>query len=423
MKKTLEQSLPELMAAGLITEDTAAQIRDFYAHQADTAPNRLLLIFGILGALLTGLGVMLVVAHNWDELPRGVQVGLGFVPPVLGYLAGIYVLLRRAGEPAWHEAVATFIFLATGACMALITQIYNLPGALSDFLLGWALMGAPLIFLLRSSMASLLFIMAITWYACEYSYFQYPQRIAYLYWPVLGIALVHYYHLRRTAPGGNFAAYHNWVVPISIALVLGTVTQSDTHISLLSYVLLFNAFYLFGRRQRPGLSNGYLVLGVLGLVSTLFTLSFKWYWEGLVYRGFTLSNGVFTPALWVAALLFSACVVLLWQHAQGSKLRSLYLVDAAFLAVAAIFVLGVGSPIVAVVAVNLLILAVAVQTIWGGAAANNLRQLNVGLLIISLLIACRFFDTDMPFALRGMLFIGLGLAFFFANYRMLRVRA
>ena len=55
-----------------------------------------------------------------------------------------------------------------------------------------------------------------------------------------------------------------------------------------------------------------------------------------------------------------------------------------------------------------------------GAKRNKYSILNYGLLIITALITCRFFDTDISFIVRGLLFMAIGAAFFGANYFMYR---
>ena len=46
--------------------------------------------------------------------------------------------------------------------------------------------------------------------------------------------------------------------------------------------------------------------------------------------------------------------------------------------------------------------------------------MNVGLLVMAALILARFFDSDLNFLLRGLIFIALGIAFLMANLMMLR---
>jgi len=77
--------LDELIAAEVISPEIAERIR-LYAQQRakDSSSHRLLLIFGSLGALLIGLGVIVLLAHNWDELPRWTKTFISFLPLLAG---------------------------------------------------------------------------------------------------------------------------------------------------------------------------------------------------------------------------------------------------------------------------------------------------------------------------------------------------
>ena len=69
---------------------------------------------------------------------------------------------------------------------------------------------------------------------------------------------------------------------------------------------------------------------------------------------------------------------------------------------------------------NVLVFILGILAIKIGAARFNFGILNYGLLIVSILITCRFFDTDMSFVIRGLLFVIVGIGFFMANYIMLK---
>ena len=72
------KELTELTKENVITQETAERIRDYYENKSSSSTNRLFIIFGILGAILVGLGVILVIAHNWDELTRGTKTFFAF---------------------------------------------------------------------------------------------------------------------------------------------------------------------------------------------------------------------------------------------------------------------------------------------------------------------------------------------------------
>ena len=86
-----------------------------------------------------------------------------------------------------------------------------------------------------------------------------------------------------------------------------------------------------------------------------------------------------------------------------------------------VFILGTSYPI-SVVLTNLLILTIGVATIRNGARQDHLGILNFGLLIIAALVICRFFDTELSFVVRGILFVLVGLGFFIMNYWTLQKR-
>jgi hypothetical protein len=75
---------------------------------------------------------------------------------------------------------------------------------------------------------------------------------------------------------------------------------------------------------------------------------------------------------------------------------------------------------ISVYLINILILGIGIFTIKEGLNKNSLSILNLGLFITSLLIIFRFFDADLSFVLKGILFILLGLSFFLANYLLIK---
>jgi hypothetical protein len=69
-----------------------------------------------------------------------------------------------------------------------------------------------------------------------------------------------------------------------------------------------------------------------------------------------------------------------------------------------------------VVVMNVLVLGIAMWTLWAGAKSGNAGKMNLGLGLASVLIGLRFLDSDLSFEIRGLLFIALGIGFFLANY-------
>jgi len=425
MPMSIQKDLQELVKAGVIPETTAQNIRYYYAHKENHSGNRLFIIFGILGALLTGLGIILIIAHNWDDLSRPVKTGFAFLPLLSGQLACTFTLLKRKDQAAWRESSSTFLFLAIGAAISLISQIYHIPGDMGEFTLSWMLLCLPLIYLMRSSITSLLYLTGITYYVFYTGYYTYPKVIPYTYWLLLLSALPHYYMLYKERPGSNFTTFHHWFVPASIAVALGTVTRSSGQMMLVAYMSLWGLYYLTGQlgffRNRSTVTNGYRIIGSLGTVIMLLVLSFDRTWIHLRTETFELGKTVNSPEFLAAAITTLLAGYLLYKHLQDRTIMGMKPMAPVFILFIIAFIIGHFSAL-SVILINIFILLTGLLTIREGARQDHLGVLNYGLLIITALTICRFFDTELSFVFRGILFVSVGAGFFASNYWMLKKR-
>jgi uncharacterized membrane protein len=113
MSKHLLKDLPDLVNAQVITEETAERIRTYYSGQTSHSTNRLFIVFGILGALLVGMGIVLIIAHNWDILPKIAKLAIGFFPLVAGQAVAGILLLKKSDDRTWREG--TVLSYASGS--------------------------------------------------------------------------------------------------------------------------------------------------------------------------------------------------------------------------------------------------------------------------------------------------------------------
>lgn len=419
------RDLPELLKSGVVTQETADRIQEYYRNRKSPSTNRLFVIFGILGAILVGLGIILIIAHNWDELSIATKTFFAFLPLLVGQGLCGYALIKQPNSVAWRESAASFLFFAVGASISLVSQIYNIPGDMGSFMLTWMLLSLPLVYLLKSSIASLLYIVGITYYATVVASVTYPSSEAYWYWPLLLGVLPHYYFLYQTKPESNFMIFHNWLVPLSVIISLGTVAENTEHLMFVAYFSLFGLLYVIGdseffNRQRS-ISNGYKILGSLGTIILLLSLSFDWFWRDLRGEDLQLAVMFTTPEFIAAEILSVLAAVALYRQYKGTALSDVKPLAVVFLLFIVTFILGTTS-FIPMVLINLYVLVIGISTIRDGARRDHLGVLNYGLLIITALVICRFFDTHLSFVLRGAMFVSVGAGFFAANYMMLKKR-
>jgi uncharacterized membrane protein len=425
MSKHIVKELPDLIQAQIITEDTAQRIKDYYEQRPEQSANRLFIVFGILGSLLVGMGIVLIIAHNWDTLSKIAKLAVGFLPLVIAQAICGYVLFKKPDERSWREGAAVFLFFAIAISISIVSQVYNIEGDLGGFLFIWMCLALPVAYVLRSSVASLLFIVGITWYACEVGYFNYSNSNSLSFWILLLLILPFYYfEFIRKNLKNNFFYFHSWLLVLSLTICLGLFIEQGEEIIVIAYMSLFSAFVLMSQLKvfETGrvLSNAYLVVGSLGIISLLLSLSFDWYWSEIDNGSMSAIFG-HSETIVSIALIF-ICTGLLLHLLKAKNWNDLNSKSYAFIVFFIVFFVGQWFPAVAQLLINILVLILAIHTIREGAQRNHLGILNYGLLIITALITCRFFDTDFSFVLRGLLFIAIGIGFFSANYYMIKKR-
>ena len=144
---SLDRKLARWESAGLIDGATRARIRAF--EQSERGPIALYAL-GVLGAGTVALGILSVIAANWDGIPGTVKLAADLLIG-LGLAVATYLAVRRgAGWPV--EVLVTVFWGFTLASIALVGQVYQLTAPMYQALLAWTVATLPLV-LLGSSQA------------------------------------------------------------------------------------------------------------------------------------------------------------------------------------------------------------------------------------------------------------------------------
>jgi len=157
----LAEQLPLWEHDGLITAESAEALRKRHVID-DSQPGLAQIVMGVIGALLIGTGLIAVIGYNWDDFSRPLRLLFAFLPLALTQGFSFIVLKKRDEVAAWvRETAALLQALATGACIALVSQIYNLGGTWPDFLFWWFLLSLPLTWVLRSHAVAIFYLISI----------------------------------------------------------------------------------------------------------------------------------------------------------------------------------------------------------------------------------------------------------------------
>jgi hypothetical protein len=330
-----------------------------------------------------------------------------------------WALARKPASVAWREGGAAFLACALCACIALLSQIYHIDGEMHSYLLTCALLVLPLLYLPGSLAAALIFLALATGYAGT-GYFAIGGDGR--PWPVLALlaAAVPAYWL-QAHQRGNSTGF--WWFSLFMALAIGISSQFlllDRGLGRALALVALSSMYTLIPWAHPGRewrTAPWTYAGAGALLVILFMASYRWFWRG---QDFLLADqGRDMGANW--ALVVAGCTVYILSLRRREVFTRWPWPEALPLMLAA-YGLSLGSPMVAAIFVNLLLLALGIYYVRQGIAEGSLRGMNLGLAVIGLVILLRFLDTNLSYVIRGLAFIAIGAGFLLMNLRMLRQR-
>lgn len=420
--------LPELVAGGVLSAESAETLRQHYSA-VDSGERRRIgfVLSAILGSLLIGAGIILLVAHNWDFLSRPVRCAIALTPLVLTQALGVFVLLRRNASAPWRESAAILNVAAIGTAIALVSQTYQIQGDFARFILVWMLLALPVVYLFRTSLGlATYFVGATVWVLSAKGNAFLDARPNDLWvWALLLLGVPAFIARWRENRNGYGTLLSLTALSVAAAFSLGQTDDLGAQsFWRCSFAGFWTIVYAVGdvafkdwRTTRP---HPFVAAGWIGIVSLATFLSFQETWRtqrwqnavDLIPRHYpdVLATGI--QIAWVLAAL------LLGAYAAWKYWREMNLAPFAF-APATIIAWGIakrtGNPLVPSLLLNFFVLALGVFTLLRGIRAGRVLEANLGMVVIAILAVARFFDSDLEFVIRGIAFIAIGLGFLVTN--------
>ncbi len=154
--------------AGLIDAATRDRLLAYETEHA--RPLVLWAVFGI-GALAIGLGLVSVIAANWEDIPGLVRLSVHFAL-IAGLLAALFLREQRLAERSpWAVEALVFVTAALGLTFfGHLGQVYQTSSPLWQPLAVWLALFAPLLLLMgRSWPAALAVLGGSVWTVWEYA--------------------------------------------------------------------------------------------------------------------------------------------------------------------------------------------------------------------------------------------------------------
>ena len=423
--------MPALVAGGAITSENAVAIERYYAAEESQSRNLGFVLLAIIGSALVASGIILLIAHNWDELSRPLRTFIAFLPLVVAQALAVFVLVRRDQSQPWRESVAIFDVAAVATAISLVSQTYQIQGSFADFMFVWLLLSLPIVYLFRTTVGAIVYVIGSVVWLCAKTGWYRGQSEQLLFWLLLLAIAPYFAALFRRDRFARQTAALSVVLVAATGIGLGYAAEyTRANIGTIAFAGFVTSVYLCGIKfftRADGRLPALALLGGLGVGVVAIALSFEelWHFDGTyswslqgVSRGIAIAIQLFFPV--------AAIALLIWDYLRQN--RVIFSVVAGALPLVAALAWTIASraevgerehdspyALAAAVVFNVYALLLGVELIARGIRANSMARANFGLLVIVALALARFFDSDLSFVSRGLGFIAVGIAFLVAN--------
>ena len=432
----LRGQLPELVASGVISSENARAIERHY-ESAEAKPSFGFVLLAGIGSSLVGAGIVLLIAHNWDDLSRATRTVIAFLPLLVAQALAVFVLLRRNESQPWRESAAIFDMAAVATTISLVSQTYQIQGSFADFMVLWLILTVGVVYLFRTIFGAVGYIAGtVAWLMARDSTW-WNHRSPNSFWLFLALFLPYFIWSIARGRTSRETAVLSVFLLFAAAIGLGFTTESaQAGIGGIAFAGLFAAVYLAGMK----LSDDFIkhipaaaLLSGIGIGVTTIVMSFKEMWHPHTFSSVDSS----TRAVGVGIQLFFpvvAIALLIWDFFKKRRIAFSTAIAVMPLVIGLAWIVcnadpepnrGSDSPysLAAAVIINIYALVLGAELIARGTRANSFVRANFGLLVIAALAIARFFDSDLGFVTRGLGFIVVGTMFLVANWWFFRRQA
>ena len=412
----LREDLPTLIARGILDAHSAERLTAYYPLPARRDyGKRMILFFGILGALLVGGGLIMIVAHNWDFLSLAGRLAIAYLPITAAWLLGGWVLAHRKDSVVWKESVSVLILAALGAGIGIVSQQYHSTGTLEELTTVLLLFDIVLIYMFRSSAALLL-------YAAGFAVVVGGDKEVFgtnSFYILLGLLLPVLWRIVRLLKEKPWGAPAH-VCRISLTFMLCMLTlsaslwRSPDNGALVPYLwaVLAACLLRFGLLSaRVSRFNPFLLAGLAGMLIESSIFSFYEPWERLKPLDLSALSHVSIFAGVLATLLYS---VIGWVSIMRDD-KFIVWIPLVF----PLLVLGnIACPleVVSCVIFNAYLAFTGIYLLTRGVRRRRMWFVNFGMGILLLLIFLRFCGGSENYLVIGSAFVLSGVIFFAVNF-------
>jgi uncharacterized membrane protein len=417
----LEGELKRWVSGGIIDDGRAEAIRGLYPVEQAARPWALIVFSGI-GAVIVGLGIVLLFAYNWQYMSKAAKLSVVFASLIISHTAGIWLFLKSERFRGVGEALSVLGSMLFGAGIWLVAQIYHIEEHYPTAFLFWGLGTLVLAWAMPSIMQAIMAAILFTiWAGVEAAEFH-----AAMHWAIpLILSLWVLAYLRRSI-------ILLGVLILASGFVLGFLSSGSRHeivfAALFSLAVLYVSlgFISQGYWRFPESSPVFLLFGMAAYFVMLYLLTFHDIARD-IFR-FELPTDTVYVFYW---LVPPALAIVGWLLAGWLKMKKraechfdFFLMPLALILCYCqmIFLKAFNEWSAAAVLFNFVFLAHAVSMMARGCRDVKIVPAIVGSLLLAALTIARYFDLFDSLAIRGFVFIAVGVILFAQGFFYIRAK-
>ena len=417
MKKNIKWLLAEIdlwLNEGLIAADQAENIKRRY-HVSEQGPAWGRIIFFSIGAVLFGLGVILLFAYNWEKMHKFAKLAVIVLALLTAHGTGFWLRqsagrYRAAGEGL--HLTGTMLF---GAGIWLVAQIYHIDEHYPNAFFIWGLGALTMAWTLPSiSHAILATVLLVLWNGFEAFDFKNPHLMS----PFIilgGLTPLAWVNRSRVLLATTIGAFM-----LMLAFSVATVGGDLAFLLVFFSACILIAAGLLVRRKGgfPGSGPVLFFVGYSVYIATLFVLSFFHHGKGL----FTIDFDTIPAGIYFFSFSIAAIGLLIWafwpviQRPQNTlaDVRIDYygvLITLLLVVLNTLGVLGLKGWTGAAV-FNMIFLFHSIMLIVSGCKKLDIKSTTVGCLLVAIISMARYTDLFVSLLARSSVFLLMGAALF-----------
>ncbi|HAV42869.1 TPA: hypothetical protein DCX15_02495 [bacterium] len=407
----LKKELNTWLKERIITEEQAEKIKQKYEipEEKGLVPSKFIAAISIIGAVLLGAGIILLIASNWQKIPKVAKLSMLFGAIFLVNHFGYHLTYLR-NYPKTGRGLLFLGSLLFGAGIWLVAQIYHITSRYHNGILFWSLGIFPVALLLKEvpilAFSSGLLTFWGIWKCIDFGTPNYLYLIL-----MLGIVIPGCYYQKGKIP------LLLSILGISLWFGFGPcrcyLEDSADYLILICYSLFGLFLYSVGLLHSTiekiyNFHRIYRSIGISIIFGSIYLLSFR----GICKEFVETLNGFSPLPFWIMMgilLLLVICLLLILTLLYlPVKTKKPFNYELILLLTLIILTLSFPNVIFYGLILNIMLLFISVGSIFLGYYTRDALLANLGFLFFAVHFITRYIDWTWRYLPRSVFFIIAG---------------